>query len=91
MHRLEANLVNVRLIISFVIVSIVLHKQPSKGSRSAIFLFTRNGRFDLARLQAPIYFIQRHIVQIPMITDIISVPGMVFVGRVGLSPIEILE
>ena len=47
-----------------------------------VLLFTRNCGLNITLFKEPVDFFYGHIIEIPMVTDIVSVAGMVFVGRV---------
>ena len=47
-----------------------------------VLLFTRNCGLNITLFKEPVDFFYGHIIEIPMITDIISVAGMVFIRRV---------
>lgn len=49
---------------------------------SVIFFLAGDGCLQITALEAPVNLLQRHIIQIPVVTDIVPVPGMVFVGGV---------
>jgi hypothetical protein len=56
---------------------------------SVVFFLAGNSSLQIAHLQSLINLLQRHVVQIPVIADIVSIPGMVFVGRLRFFAIKI--